>query len=487
LLAVTRDRVRGLLNELAYNAHARQPELEGTADIPESDLVTGLMRLADNREMNPTRLMDYLSQRAGLLLPHGVGVYTFPHRTFQEYLAACYLTDKNYPSEIARLARDDPNRWREVALLAGAKAARGGLFGVWALANKLCLREPAAGPDSAGEAYGAILAGQAIVESIDVDGVAETDEQATLARVRRWLVHLLQRHLLAADERLRAGDTLAALGDPRFDPALFSLPAEDNAGFVRIPAGNFLMGTRQADIPKLTKQFGGQEDYYADEADQHEVDLPEFYIARYPVTVAQFRAFEAVTGKADERARALRGQPNHPVTGVTWHAASAYCHWLTQVLRASPHTPEPLKGLLNSGWCLTLPSEAEWEKAARGPTARQFAWGDDYDPDKANVADTRLGDTSPVGCFARGATPEGVHDLTGNVWEWTRSHYKAYPYVANDGREDLKAPDNVSRVLRGGSFIRGAGDARCAFRLRNYPYYWDDHYGFRVVAVPFQL
>jgi formylglycine-generating enzyme required for sulfatase activity len=116
-----------------------------------------------------------------------------------------------------------------------------------------------------------------------------------------------------------------------------------------------------------------------------------------------------------------------------------------------------------------------------------FAWGDDYDPDKANVSDTRLGDTSPVGCFARGATPEDLQDMTGNVWEWTRSHYKPYPYVFKDGREDLKAGDNILRVLRGGSFLNEARNARCASRYR----YWHDpnirsvDSGFRVVAVPF--
>ena len=143
-LKVDREKVRELLNELAYDAHATQPELVGTADVPEGELVSGLMRLSQNPDVNPTRLVEYLSQRAGLLLPRGVGVYAFPHRTFQEYLAACYMTDHDYPDLVAELARREPDRWWEVALLAGAKAARGTASAIWLLVEGLCYREPEA-------------------------------------------------------------------------------------------------------------------------------------------------------------------------------------------------------------------------------------------------------------------------------------------------------------------------------------------------------
>ncbi len=103
-LKVDRAKVRGLLDELAYQAHATQPDLNGTADIAQGLLVDGLMRLANNPDVNPVRLVEYLRDRAGLLLPRGEGVYAFPHRTFQEYLAACYLTDHDYPEKVAELA-----------------------------------------------------------------------------------------------------------------------------------------------------------------------------------------------------------------------------------------------------------------------------------------------------------------------------------------------------------------------------------------------
>ena len=145
----------------------------GTADIPEGALVTGLMRLARNPEVNPAMLVEYLSDRAGLLLPRGVGIHTFPHRTFQEYLAAWHLTKSGYPDEVARLARQDPNKWREVAMLAGAKAGRGADFAVWSLVAALCPNAPGHPVYNVEDTWGASLAGQLLVETVGEGDVSE--------------------------------------------------------------------------------------------------------------------------------------------------------------------------------------------------------------------------------------------------------------------------------------------------------------------------
>ncbi len=129
-LKTDRDKVREVIEELAYNAHKKQPEMVGTADIAESDLIDGILQLKNNPDVKPFRLIEFLRDRAGLLISRGIGVYTFPHRTFQEYLAACFLTRKEYPHYIAKLAKETPDRWREVALLAGAKSSSGGPFAV---------------------------------------------------------------------------------------------------------------------------------------------------------------------------------------------------------------------------------------------------------------------------------------------------------------------------------------------------------------------
>src|SRR5712692_8747240 len=171
----------------------------------------------------------------------------------------------------------------------------------------------------------------------------------------------------------------------------------------------------------------------------------------------------------------LRGIPNHPVVNVTWYDALAYCDWLTKQLREWEKTPEPLVALLRQeGWRVTLPSEAEWEKAVRGPSTgsgdgRIYPWGDDFDPDKANTAEPGNDGTSAVGCFPRGASPYHVLDMAGNVWEWTRSLWGKdwkkpefrYPYNPVDGRENLSAPNDVLRVLRGCAFWGGQRFARC--------------------------
>ena len=480
-LQVDREQVRRLINELAYTAHAQQKkETDGTADVSEGELVGGLMRLRPAPEANPGLLADYLSQRAGLLLPRGAGVYTFPHRSFQEYLAACHLTDDDFPEKLADLARSDPDRWREVVLLAAGKSAGGADFAVWALAETLCPQDVAACDKSQAHCWGALLAGQVLAESANLERVSASN-RGKRDRVREWLLHLLDRSDFPPVERAAAGNALARLGDPRFRENVWHLPADDLLGFIEIPEGPFLMGSDK------------KRDRYAvenEECPQHELSLPTYYIGRYPVTVAQFHAFIEATGYKPEDPDCLRGVGNHPVVWVSWHEAMKYCDWLTETLRQWDGTPEPLaRRLREENWRFTLPSEAEWEKAARGANGRIFPWGDESDPNKANYGDTGIGRTSPVGCFPAGASPSGCQDMAGNVYEWTRSLWGEewdkpgwrYPYDPADGRENLQAPGRVPRVVRGGAFFNHRRGARCAFRSEDDPDYRSHHLGFRVV------
>jgi formylglycine-generating enzyme required for sulfatase activity len=159
----------------------------------------------------------------------------------------------------------------------------------------------------------------------------------------------------------------------------------------------------------------------------------------------------------------------HPVVKVTWHDALAYCKWLTETLGAWEETPEPLATLLGEkGWQVTLPSEAEWEKAAHGSDGRRYPWGESADPNRANYDDTGIGATSAVGCFPGGASIFGVEDLSGNIWEWVRSLYQNYPYDPEDGRESIEPEHDIPRVLRGGSFRDNANIIRCASRNNNW-------------------
>lgn len=487
-LRVDQKVIRQLLNHLAFLAHRDQPTLVGTADIAQAPLVEGLMQLNlnPNPDVRPGRLIEYLRDRAGLLEPRGVGVYAFPHRTFQEYLAACHLTEADdFPENVADLLRIEPNRWREVTLLAGAKAVRGAAANAWALAEALCMSEPPKkkAKDESGY-WGALLAAQVLIENKNLGNATERN-RPKIERIRRWLTATLRHGALPPRDRVDAGDALARLGDPRFLPDAWYLPDESLLGFVEIPAGSFLMGSKPEDP-----------DADDDEKRQHSVSLSRYYIARYPVTVAQFHAFvveskDLSDSKRADYLRRLAGQlANHPVVAVSWHDALAYCRWLTKQLRENPPA-QLVSTLRQETWEIILPSEAEWEKAARGVNGRIYPWGDEFDATKANVDETGIGRTSAVGCFPSGRTPEGIHDLSGNVWEWTRSLREdendkpyGYPYKAADGRENLSASDNIRRVLRGGAFWSALRLVRCAYRSGTYPDRRHDYWGFRVVVRP---
>ena len=305
---------------------------------------------------------------------------------------------------------------------------------------------------------------------------------ALSAEVQRQL-DVMRSSATDARERVAAGNALAPLGDPRFRAEVWFLPEEPLLGFVEIPAGPFLMGSEKSRDPAASD----------DEQPQHVVSLPRYFIARYPVTVAQFRAFVEASGYRPENAYSLQGLANHPVVHVSWHEARRYCEWLTERLQSWSGTPEPLATLLrHDGWQVTLPSEAEWEKAARGSDGRIYPWGDSPDPNRANYDDTGINTTSAVGCFPGGASPYGAEDMSGNVWEWTRSLWGKgfthpdfkYPYMPDAGRENPEATDQILRVLRGGAFRGHHGGVRCAYRGRYYPGYRYDLVGFRGVVLP---
>lgn len=234
----------------------------------------------------------------------------------------------------------------------------------------------------------------------------------------------------------------------------------DDLGLVKVPAGEFLMGSLETE---WKNEVGG-----VAERPQHTLHLPAFYIGRHPVTVKEFSEFLAASGHPIEdrdRFHKLNHHADHPVV-VRWADARAYTQW---------HG-------------MDLPSEAEWEKAARGTDGRLYPWGNEWQAGHANVLKGWLGrrkaTTTPVGAFSpQGDSPYGCSDMAGNVWEWTRSSVGSYPYDPADGREELGAV--VFRIARGGAANEGSKYARCAIRT------FDDWRtplkltGFRVVLIPF--
>jgi len=235
-----------------------------------------------------------------------------------------------------------------------------------------------------------------------------------------------------------------------------------------VPAGEFLMGSD----PKTDKWAGDNEE------PQHWVTLPAYQIARFPVTVAEYACFVG-SGHVEPQSeynkltwQQQREWLDHSVVNVPWHAAVAYA------ARLSNLTGQPWQ----------LPSEAEWEKAARWDSATRtsytYPWGDSFDARRCNTSESGVGTTTPVGSYLSGVSPCGAQDMAGNVWEWTSSLVKPYPYRARDGREALDSADE--RVLRGGSWVYDARYARAAFRSDYQPVgAYGDAGGFRMVRAAF--
>ena len=261
---------------------------------------------------------------------------------------------------------------------------------------------------------------------------------------------------------------------------------------IRIPAGPFTMGTGAAEIERLAGEFElarswVEKGFFGREQPQHQVTLPPYLIAKYPVTVGQFRAFVEAGGYDEQRywtgagwawrEATDRSQPGYwdddtwsgderlPVVGVSWYEAVAYCRWLGAEL----------------GRDFRLPTEAEWEKAARGDDGRTFPWGDPFDGERCNVRASGLGRAVPVGGYSpAGDSPYGCAEMVGNVSEWTLTQFRPYPYDAEDGRDDPEG--DVERVTRGGSWHSPVLRARTSSRGMNDPFFADNDLGFRWVC-----
>jgi formylglycine-generating enzyme required for sulfatase activity len=480
------------LFRLAFEAHGATSGGgdEKLADLAERDLEKALSALRGGKHRDwAGEIIEAMKLRAGLLLERVPEIYTFPHRTFQEYLAGAHLSIQgDFPLRAARLAREGP-LWREVVLLAVGRLVHliGDTDKPVALLGELCPERAKETPEAWTDVW---TAGDVLAE-IGIPRIEAKGSQHALdlaERVQARLVELVERGKLDPRARARAGDALGRAGDPRFRAREeWCLPAGDKLGFMEIPGGIFLMGSDKKKDPRA----------YDDELPQHPLKLPLYYMARYPVTEAQYRVFAEENGQEIEETAWARGKPNHPVVYVSWEDAWAYADWLTDKLLEWPATPAWLLRLLKGEggkcqqWRVVLPSEAEWEKAARGADGRIYPWKGEADPDKANYNETRIGGTSAVGCFAAGASPYGCEEMSGNMWEWTRNLWregidesKGYPYDAGDGREIRKASFGSLRVVRGGSFDDDGRNVRCAVRCRDRDGR-DDYIGFRVAVSPY--
>ncbi len=436
-------------------------------------------RGAADPESAARQMLSDVREHAGLLLERGPGEYGFIHLTFQEYLAAVAVVQQgqSVAGPVIRILADHvgDDNWHEVALL--SVAHMGLIQQRDETASEVVLGLCESGKGNPGEAI--VMAGEAASDAWPGGITLKAKEEI----VSVLLKTLTDENHVAPEVRAAAGKVLPRLGDPRFSADAWFLPDDGMFGFMEIPEGPFVMGTEEKNILQLIKRFGGSEKWYQRETPRHEPIVGMFYMSVYPVTVAQFKSFVEQSGYKPEDKDCLKGLLNHPVVHVTWRDTIAYCEWLTGELRGREGIPGPIKkSLSQDGWVVRLPTEAEWEKAASGDKdARIFPWGDDPDPDKANYNETGIGATSAVGCFAKGESPYGMLDMSGNVWEWCATKWEdSYQNYGNDN--DLEGND--PRVVRGGAFDVGRRSVRAASRLRFYPDLRLYLVGFRVVVAP---
>lgn len=497
--------LRECLEELAFRVHEQHKGQQGAADISESRLIRAFKPLLGDSRDKAVVVVDYIEKRAGLLLGQGEKdgepQFTFPHRTFQEFLAACHLAAReDFAAECAKLARAAPGHWQEVLPLAAriAKAERGAsaadeLIGGEGVADFRPGRYP-----KSEDWHCALLAGAQLLEIGPGALQHRPRTRAIAARVAGWLAAALPVNPneggLPALRRAEAGDLLAHLGDPRFQgPDCFHLPVDDDLGFVRIPADpSFRIGTRTRAKAKIKNQTMFEPDSY--ELNDKDTPTPEFRISRYLVTVAQFSAYalSELCKESDWRGSYNHHEPStRPVRIISPRLAWGYCSWLQRRLQQTTELSysEPAR-LIQAGWRVTLPSELEWEKAARGGLKSAiFPWGDKPDPEFANYQETEIGHTSSVGCFP--ANGYGLFDMAGNVYELTRSRWGErwdipdfnYPYDFEDQNRENITDMGARHCLRGGSFRSHRTNVRCAARMMENNLFVPTDVGFRVALV----
>ncbi|HRN69371.1 MAG TPA: SUMF1/EgtB/PvdO family nonheme iron enzyme [Promineifilum sp.] len=502
-LNITREQLEKALQEVAFVAHKSQPATSKTADITGELLAAKLFKYrGEGAAVDPVTLIQYVRDRAGLLQQHHTkasesddDLYRFPHRTFQEYLAALYLLRHDFPKELARLSRVDSDRWREALLLAAA-TQRDVPFSVWALIDKLCPEPPPASANPSAEAVsGGFLAGRALVETdlLNPETQLDHDEIGKKERVCQWQKTIVTSGLLQPSDRADAGDLLAELGDDR--PGVLAC---DDMRLCYVPPGDFWM----TDEPRSKKG--------------HPLDIlnKPYWLAQYPVTVAQFREF--VHSNPDYKPAygdmSISSPGNRPVGYVNWYDALAFCEWLNR--RWGAYLPP--------GYRVTLPSEAEWEKAARGGSVvpvdhhattvhslketlatppvtmpnelprREYPWGDEPekpaaadDPYRANNEAAGVGRPTAVGSFPAGGSRLGCLDMSGNVWEWTRSYYdKKRPYRLSAEYETVNPNNRDLMLICGGAYY--SDYTGCSARFRYLPHFdFGVDLGFRVAVSPF--
>ena len=477
------DRLRAAVAQLTYQGTTRLEHAGDLVELSERDLRAAWVNVCtDGRLENVHELMARIAARSCLLDEPRRGVYTFVVPGLQAYVAARHLAVQPDLNVLAvRLAEDDFYRWREVIMFTISRLAwlnkdlPADLDLVDALLQSSMPDKRDKSPATSRWQM-AWLAGEVLAylgQSFDLGSASREVD-----RVKERLSALLALGMLDPHERAAAGRALDRL--PRGD----SRPGVSGSGslWCEVPACPFWMG--EGDDARM-------------------VEMEPFWIARYPVTNAQYAAFVAATDHLLpdhwQDSRPPAGLGNHPVVCVTWEDVMAYCRWWSMrwreqqpyVWRSGKPSPAPD---VSRAWEIRLPTSAEWEKIARGGLLiprpedgdlvdnplprRRYPWGDGWslstgevrgDETRCNVSESSIGMTTPVGMYPEGSSPYGVMDVAGNVWEW------CLDWADEEGRY---------KIRRGGAFRYTHDQARCSALGKAHPGLAWPYAGFRLVLGP---
>jgi formylglycine-generating enzyme required for sulfatase activity len=510
--AMTWLRYRELLQYVAFELHSRTNDRSVVLD--EATLVSLLRRYMTHELHMSGEIVSQLleafiattTERGSVLAARG-GVFLLREHRLQEFLAARYIAERI--REIDKIAEfmEEPSRaisywWREVFMLAI------GYLGISTPDTQLTLLLRLAGLTEKGSASTPSVRALATTE-LAADAMIEygCEDPSHLKGVTNRLATLLfdtrigleAGHVTDVSLRIKAGDTLGYLGDPRpgVDPAAAPVSGCRSGVFCEVPAGGFVLGTdRQQDGRAFPQEFN-----------MTRAELTySYFVARYPVTTAQFRLFEQDSDGYDndanwteaglewrrrngDRTRQLRVAkgPNHPVTEVTWYESQAYCTWLRGIIlednRIMVWSEAGIENRSLRPFVVRLPTEQEWEKAARGTDGRWYSWGNRIEAPVAVRRRVALSRPTPVGIFVDEDSPYGAVDMCGNVWEWCQDPWRSSITPQQSPGLVLALPED-RRAVRGGGFGPDQRMLRAACRFGNLPGENHDDLGFRPVILP---
>jgi formylglycine-generating enzyme required for sulfatase activity len=439
-----------VLKNIAFNLHCQKLR---EVDYPHlyDQLIRQFRELGSPPEKAKRDAQDYIcmiQERTGLLQERGQGIYSFAHLSLQEYLAASVLSSRDDVFSIIQNNLAD-SWWREVIKMA------------------ICLLNTSCGT----ELLQMVLRSSQEIDKYDnlfitADCIADLGISRLSARlnatVQERLLKAMADKCIGIERRALAGERLGCISDPRFH-GQFLIPA-----FVKIPFGPSIIGSKQQNLYAMENEIP-----------QTSVDIQEFFISIFPVTNAQYQCFLSENPEFhlpssdlypvpdwDQKLRACRiARRNRPVVFVSRDDANQFCQWVSKQIKNDESQQYEVKKRIKNGWVVRLPTEAEWEKAARGSQDLEWPWGNIYQSHVANSEEEGFEDTTPVGIFTNGASAQGVYDMAGNVFEWT---------------QDCNRHDTIC-VLKGGAWAFDYTNIRCAYRLIASSSNRTSYIGFRIV------